>query len=315
MPLLSVDGLATSYATARGVIRAVDRVSLDIACGETLAVVGESGCGKSTLGKSILRLVPVDSGRLVFDGVDIAKLSGRRLQPYRRRMQMVFQDASAALNPRQTAATLLETPLAVHGVRPRAERRDRAREIAERVGLSRESLSRYPHEFSGGQKQRIGIARALILQPELVVCDEPVSALDASIQAQILNLLVEIKDAFGLSYLFVSHDLSVVHYIADRIAVMYLGRIVETAPHQSLWASPRHPYTRGLIDAVPGQSGGRRREWVAPLPGDLPNPADPPRGCRFHPRCPHATARCRDEEPALRELAPGHWAACHLAAA
>jgi peptide/nickel transport system ATP-binding protein len=308
MPLLSVESIQTGYRTAQGLLRAVDDVSLRIEAGETVALVGESGCGKSTLGKTVLRLVPHSAGTVWFNDVDLTKLSAGALQPYRRQMQMVFQDPSASLNPRQTVGALLSTPLRVHGVAGRTERRRQVEAIVERVGLPSDALGRYPHEFSGGQKQRIGIARALILRPALVVCDEPVSALDVSIQAQILNLLVDLKSDYNLSYLFISHDLGVVRYIADRIAVMYLGRIVENAPHRSLWIRPLHPYTQGLIQAVPGH--GR----VAPIAGDLPNPLDPPAGCRFHPRCALAVDVCRTQQPRLRAVLPGHEVACHLAA-
>ncbi len=307
--LLSVSGLEASYATAEGKLRAVDRVSFDVAPGETLALVGESGCGKSTLGKTLLRLVPSTGGRIAYGGSDITHLSGRALKPFRQRMQMVFQDPSASLNPRHTTYRILETPLIVHGVRGRTERRRIIEATAERVGLAQAALGRYPHEFSGGQKQRIGIARALVLRPEIIVCDEPVSALDVSIQAQILNLLVDLREAYQLSYLFISHDLGVVRYIADAVAVMYLGRIVERAPHRLFWSRPLHPYTRALIDAVPGQGRGR----VAPVAGDLPNAVHPPTGCYFHPRCPIATERCRTEEPVLREVIPQHNVACHHA--
>jgi len=315
VPLLSIDNLQTRYPTSRGTLRAVDGVSLRIEKGETLALVGESGCGKSTLGKSVLRLIPHSGGSIRFDGVDIGALSGGALKPWRRRMQMVFQDPSASLNPRQTVGTILAAPLVVHKAGDRAERRRQMEAIVEQVGLPRDALSRYPHEFSGGQKQRIGIARALILKPDLIVCDEPVSALDVSIQAQILNLLVKLRGGDQLSYLFISHDLGVVRYIADRIAVMYLGRIVENAPHGSLWRRPLHPYTRGLIQAVPGQTDPGRRNRQAPLAGDLPDPLDPPRGCRFHPRCALATDICRTTEPELRTVLPDHETACHLAAA
>jgi peptide/nickel transport system ATP-binding protein len=311
--LLTVERISSTYQTPRGLLRAVDDVSLQIHAGDTLALVGESGCGKSTLGKTVLQLQPVSSGSIRFNDVDLTRLKSRSLTPYRRQMQMVFQDPSASLNPRQTIGTILETPLKVHGVRGRKERHRHVVAIAERVGLSGDSLSRYPHEFSGGQKQRIGIARALVLKPALVVCDEPVSALDVSIQAQILNLLISLKREFNLSYLFISHDLGVVRYIADRIAVMYLGRIVENAPHRSLWLRPLHPYTRGLIQAVPGQGTPGRPNRVAPIAGDLPNPLAPPSGCRFHPRCPLASDICRTQQPELRPVQPDHWVACHFA--
>ncbi len=309
--MLSIRNLETSYPTPEGALRAVDGVSLDVGRGETLALVGESGCGKSTLGKSILRLLQPTAGQIVFDGTDIAGLPRDALKPFRQRMQMIFQDPSASLNPRQTIDRILAGPLVAHGVRGRAERRRRVKDAIDRVGLPGSTLGRFPHEFSGGQKQRIGIARALILGPSLIVCDEPVSALDVSIQAQILNLLVELKASSGLSYLFISHDLGVVRYIADTIAVMYLGRIVELGPHREFWANPSHHYSRALIASVPGQGRGR----AVPVAGDLPNAVNPPPGCRFHPRCPAATAECRATQPTLRPIAPGHFVACHHPAA
>ncbi len=311
MPLLSVTDLSTHYRGRSGVVRAVDQVSFDIERGETVALVGESGCGKSSLGKAVLRLAPTESGRVVFRGEDITRLGGARLRAVRRSIQMVFQDAFASLNPRQKIRDIMTGPLEVHGI---GTRQDRARQIAqiiERVGLSQDALDRYPHEFSGGQRQRIGIARALTLSPELIVCDEPVSALDVSIQAQILNLLAGMKAEFGLSYLFISHDLSVVRYFADRILVMYLGRIVESGEHRTFWSQARHPYTRALMEAVPDPS---RRRQAAPISGDLPSPANVPSGCRFHPRCPLATDLCRRQEPVPRSLSPQHQVACHHAA-
>ncbi len=310
MTLLSVEGLRTSYVSRGRVLHAVDGVSLGIAPGETLGLVGESGCGKSTLGKTILRLLDPAEGSIRLDGQELSQLSQRALRPHRRRMQMMFQDPFGSLNPRQTIGTLLSTPLKVHGVRGRAARQGRVADMVARVGLGPEALGRYPHEFSGGQRQRIGIARALVLEPELIVCDEPVSALDLSIQAQILNLLADLKRDLGLSYLFISHDLSVVRYFADRVLVMYLGRIVESAGHAELWAQPRHPYTRALLSAVPQADPARKRAPVALL-GELE--AAPPGGCRFCPRCPLAFDRCRSEDPALRPVAAGHAAACHLA--
>ena len=264
MALLSVEGVHTRYVSRGRSVAAVDGVSLQIAAGETVGLVGESGCGKSTLGKTILRLLEPSEGSIRLGGQELAGLGQRALLPFRRRMQMVFQDPFGALNPRQTIESLLDTPLKVHGVRQRAERRSRVRDIVARVGLPAEALFRYPHEFSGGQRQRIGIARALVLRPELVVCDEPVSALDLSIQAQILNLLADLKRDLGLSYLFISHDLSVVRYFADRVLVMYLGRIVESADHASLWREPRHPYTRALLAAVPQADPTRPRAAVCP---------------------------------------------------
>ena len=310
MPLLSVADLHTHFETPQGALRAVDGVSLTVAKGESVGLVGESGCGKSTLGKTVLRLVQPTSGEIVFDGEDIARLPAASLKPYRRRAQMIFQDPFGSLNPRHTIESILTAPLYVHGIGGRAERRRRVAAIVERVGLPLSSLSRYPHEFSGGQRQRIGIARALVLGPDLVICDEPVSALDLSIQAQILNLLVEMKRDFDLSYLFISHDLSVIRYFADRVLVMYLGRIVESGTGADLWARPLHPYTRALIAAIPDPS---RRRQAAPLGGDIASPQDLPRGCRFHPRCPIATAICAERDPVLEDRGGGHQAACHHA--
>ena len=310
MTLLALRGVAVHYATARGTLRAVDGVDLDIARGETVGLVGESGCGKSTLGKALLGLAPVTAGAVRFDGTDLATLDARARAPFRRRMQMIFQDPFGSLNPRHTIGTILEGPLAVHGLGDRAARRARVAELIAQVGLPAEAAARYPHEFSGGQRQRIGIARALALKPELIVCDEPVSALDLSIQAQILNLLADLKRDLGLAYLFVSHDLGVVRYFADRVLVMYLGRIVESAPAATLWDRPLHPYTRALIAAVPDPA---RRRQAAPLAGDLPSPQDVPAGCRFHPRCPFATGLCRTAEPPARTLGTGHDVACHHA--
>ncbi|KAB1083888.1 ATP-binding cassette domain-containing protein [Neorhizobium galegae] len=310
MPLLSVSDLKTHYKSRDGLLRAVDGIDLVVERGETVGLVGESGCGKSTLGKTVLRLVDPTAGRIEFKGEDITVLDQRSLQRVRRSIQMIFQDTYASLNPRQTIGEILEAPLVVHRVGDRAERRQIIANIVAKVGLPAESINRYPHEFSGGQRQRIGIARALLLNPELIVCDEPVSALDLSIQAQILNLLVEMKKEFGLSYLFISHDLSVVRYFADRVMVMYLGRIVESADNATLWSDPRHPYTRALMEAVPDPSRPRQ---AAPLGGDLPSPSDIPSGCRFHTRCPLATDLCRADEPEFRAIAPGHQVACHFA--
>ncbi|MGO4560268.1 ABC transporter ATP-binding protein [Mesorhizobium sp. 2RAF21] len=310
MPLLSVSDLKTYYKSREGLLRAVDGVDLVVDRGETVGLVGESGCGKSTLGKTVLRLVDPTAGRIEFKGEDITVLDQRSLRSVRRSIQMIFQDPYASLNPRQTISEILEAPLVVHKVGDRAERRQIITDIVAKVGLPADAVNRYPHEFSGGQRQRIGIARALLLNPELIVCDEPVSALDLSIQAQILNLLVEMKKEFGLSYLFISHDLSVVRYFADRVMVMYLGRIVESADNAALWSNPRHPYTRALMEAVPDPTRPRQ---AAPLGGDLPSPSDIPPGCRFHTRCPLTTDQCRSEEPELHQIAPGHQVACHFA--
>lgn len=307
-PLLSVRNLRTYFKTAQGLLRAVDDVSFDIQPGETVGLVGESGCGKSTLGRTLLRLEQPTAGHIAFDGLDIAHLNGRALRSYRQQLQMVFQDPFASLNPRQTIGTILSTPLLVHGVKDASERQRRVRSLLSQVGLSADTSQRYPHEFSGGQRQRIGIARALILNPKLIICDEPVSALDLSIQAQILNLLTDMKQKLDLAYLFISHDLSVVQYFADRVLVMYLGRVVESANRQQIWNSPLHPYTRALIDAVPDP---HRPRYATLMHGDLPSPLHPPQGCAFHPRCPKATLRCRELQPALQTYETGHQVACH----
>jgi peptide/nickel transport system ATP-binding protein len=310
MSLLAVSDLHTHYVGPGGVLRAVDDVSLTVEDGETVGLVGESGCGKSTLGKTITRLVAPTKGSIVFRDENITRIGEKSLRPVRRRLQMIFQDPFGSLNPRQTIRDILTAPLIVHGYGNREERAKRVDALIDKVGLPRAALSRYPHEFSGGQRQRIGIARALILDPDLVVCDEPVSALDLSIQAQILNLLSTMKQDLGLSYLFISHDLSVVRYFTDRVLVMYLGRIVESADNKTLWAKSRHPYTRALMDAVPDPS---RRRQAAPIAGDLPSPQDIPTGCRFHPRCPLATDICRTVDPVLTSFGPTHQVACHHA--
>ena len=308
-PLLSLQDLGLRY---RNGVQAVDGVSLAVMPRETLAVVGESGCGKSSLGKLILRLHEPTAGRILLDGRDITALSRRRLRPLRRHFQMIFQDPFASLNPRSSVGSILETQLLVQGIGDRHERRERTRAIAQRVGLDPGALDRYPHEFSGGQRQRIGIARALILEPKLVICDEPVSALDVSIRAQILNLLLDLQAERGLTYVFISHDMGVVEHIADRVAVMYLGRMVEIAEVADLFRQPRHPYTQALLAAVPSLDPDSR-QCAAPISGDLPSPINPPSGCYYHPRCPLATDICRANRPPLTVAASGSAVACHHA--
>ncbi len=298
-----------------GDIRAVDDVSLTIHRGETVGLVGESGCGKSTVGRTILRLYKPTEGRIVFDGRDISQLNDQQLRPLRRRMQMVFQDPFASLNPRHSVGRIVGEPLRSHGLANRRESAGRVRELLSTVGLPQDAAGRYPHEFSGGQRQRIGLARALALNPDFIVADEPVSALDVSIQAQIINLFEQLQEEFELTYLFIAHDLAVVRHISDRIAVMYLGWIVEVSPAAELYEHPLHPYTISLLSAVPIPDPvvEKQRESIL-LAGDLPSPANPPPACRFHTRCPFVQpTRCRDEIPPLRKLATGHEVACHWA--
>ncbi|MEZ4329694.1 MAG: ABC transporter ATP-binding protein [Polyangiales bacterium] len=295
-------------------VRAVDDVSLAIERGETLGLVGESGCGKSTLGRVMLRLIEPSAGEIVFEGRDIAKLGERELRPLRRRMQIVFQDPYSSLNPRMTVRATLAEALRIHGlVSSPSEEEQRVASLLSRVGLRPEHMRRYPHEFSGGQRQRIGIARALAVEPSFIVLDEPISALDVSIQAQVVNLLGDLQDDLGLSYLFIAHDLSVVEFISDRVAVMYLGRVVESARSEDLYGAPRHPYTKALLASAPVPDPTRRREHP-PLKGDVPSPLDPPRGCTFHPRCPLAEPGvCDQQAPPLVELRPKHFVACFKA--
>jgi len=320
--LLEVRGLAKHFPArgglfqkAAGSVRAVDGVDFSIRRGETLGLVGESGCGKTTTGRCVLQLEQPTAGRIVFEGTDITGLSQQDLRQVRRRMQVIFQDPYSSLNPRMTVGEILAEPIKVHRIiSDPAKRAARVRQLLEEVGLLPQHAQRYPHQLSGGQRQRVGIARALAMEPSLIICDEPVSALDVSIQAQIINLLEDLQSRLGLTYLFIAHDLSVVRHISDRVAVMYLGKIVELADRQALYEDPLHPYTRALLSAVPipdPKLEATRERTV--LRGEVPSSLNPPPGCVFHPRCPMAESRCSAEIPQLRELKPGHWAACHLA--
>ena len=320
-PLLRVENLTRHFPIMRGVFRrqvgtvkAVDGLDFEILEGETLGLVGESGCGKSTTGRVVLRLHPATAGRIEFGGEDITALEGEALRRLRRRMQMIFQDPQDSLNPRMTAGGIVGEPLREHGAARGKALAERVEALFESVGLDPRFTNRYPHEFSGGQRQRIGVARALALDPEFIVCDEPIAALDVSIQAQVVNLLEDLQERLGLTYLFISHDLGMIRHIADRVAVMYLGRIVELAPSGALYREPLHPYTRALLSAVPVHDPEleARRERII-LTGDVPSPANPPPGCRFSTRCPLAAPECSTREPAWRELRPGHRVACHFA--
>jgi len=320
-PLLSVERLTKHFPVkggffgrTTGAVRAVDGVSLEVGDGETLGLVGESGCGKSTLGRVILRLIEPTSGRIAFEGKDLTGQSQRSLRPMRRRMQIIFQDPYSSLNPRMTVRATVGEAMRVHGLVSGAkEEEERVAKLLERVGLRPEHMSRYPHEFSGGQRQRIGIARALAVQPKFIVADEPISALDVSIQAQIVNLLRDLQDELGLSFLFIAHDLKVVQYMSHRVAVMYLGKVVELAPASAIYDGAKHPYTKALLSAIPVPDPTRKRMRIL-LEGDVPSPINPPSGCHFHPRCPIAEkGLCDVKAPVLRTLGPGHEVSCHKA--
>jgi oligopeptide transport system ATP-binding protein len=319
-PLLTVTELVKTYATKGGflggrarMVRAVDHVSFEVAAGETLGVVGESGCGKSTTGRCLLRLVEPTSGKIWFEGKDVTALDDRALRSLRRDMQIIFQDPYASLDPRMTVGAIIGEALVIHGLAKSASaHRDRVARLLETVGLRADHMRRYPHEFSGGQRQRIGIARALAVEPKLIICDEPVSALDVSVQAQVINLLEDLQQQFSLTYVFIAHDLSVVEHISDRVAVMYLGRIVEIAPAQDLYVNPLHPYTEALLSAVPIPDPKAKKNRIR-LQGEVPNPIAPPTGCHFHPRCPiKKLPLCATERPELRAGTNGHAVACHL---
>jgi oligopeptide transport system ATP-binding protein len=321
-PLLSVENLRVEFPISSGflgsrgggTIKAVDGVSFDIAPGETLGVVGESGCGKTTTGLAVLRMLNIENGKIVFDGQDISQLNRRQMRPIRKKMQMVYQDPFGALNPRMRVRDIIGEPLVAHSeAGNRLHYRARVEELLDIVGLDVRMGERYPHEFSGGQRQRVGIARALALNPKLIICDEPVSALDVSIQAQIINLLGELQQQLGLTYMFISHDLSVVRHISDRVMVMYLGKVVEIATHAELYKNPKHPYTQALLSAVPSPSPDAEAERaVVLLEGEVPSPLNPPKGCPFHPRCPVARAECSDTSPEPVVDSVGHQVSCHL---
>jgi oligopeptide transport system ATP-binding protein len=319
-PILQVVDLVKYFPIYRGVfqrkvgdVKAVDGIRFDVNRGETFGLVGESGCGKSTAGRTILQLYRPTSGKVIFNGTDLATVKGENMRHMRRRLQMIFQDPYASLNPRMTIGDIVSEPLLVHGLAKRDETNDRVRELLRIVGLNPDFIARYPHEFSGGQRQRVGIARALALQPDFIVCDEPISALDVSIQAQVINLLEDLQKQLGLTYLFIAHDLSMVRHISKTVAVMYLGVLVERASRDELYANPLHPYTQALFSAIPipDPSIEEKRKRII-LEGDVPSPVHPPSGCRFRTRCPIAKPMCAEQIPEWREVKPGHWAACHF---
>ncbi len=320
VPLIQVRHLKKYFPITRGLIiqrhvgdiKAVDDVSFDIYKGETLGLVGETGSGKTTVGRTMLRLYEPTAGEVIFDGVNLFELKGEEMRRMRRRMQMIFQDPYASLNPRMTVGSIIAEPLEVHGVARGREKTERVQELLRLVGLNPYFVNRYPHEFSGGQRQRLGIARALALNPDFIVCDEPISSLDVSIQAQVVNLLEDLQDRMGLTYLFIAHDLSMVRHISDRMAVMYLGKIMELTDRDEIYLNPLHPYTQALMSAVPvpdPEVEAKRQRII--LEGDIPSPANPPKGCNFNTRCPVAMDVCFEEEPEFREVKPGHWVACH----
>ncbi len=320
-PLIRVENLTKHFPITKGIIiqkqvgavQAVDNISFDIYKGETLGLVGESGCGKSTTGRTLLQLHKPTSGKVFYNDIDLTSVSNADMREMRRNIQIIFQDPYASLNPRMTVGSIIAEPLEIHNIGTAAEREERVKELLELVSLNPFFINRYPHEFSGGQRQRIGVARALALQPDFIVCDEPISALDVSIQAQVVNLLEELQEEFGLTYLFIAHDLSMVRHISDRVAVMYLGKIVELAPRDDLYENPLHPYTQALLSAVPIPDPvlEQKRTRII-LEGDVPSPINPPSGCRFHTRCPIAEEICSQEAPVWREALKGHWIACHL---
>ncbi|OYT72267.1 MAG: peptide ABC transporter substrate-binding protein [Chloracidobacterium sp. CP2_5A] len=311
-PLLQVERLVKRFPVSGGAVKAVDEVSFTLRAGETFGLVGESGCGKTTIGRAILRLIEPSSGSVIFQGRDLLRLKSAELRRARRDMQIVFQDPYASLNPRMRVGDAIAEPFIIHDIGDPQSRREQVADLLRIVGLDPDYASRYPHEFSGGQRQRIGIARALALKPKFIVADEPVSALDVSVQAQVINLLADLREQFGLTYLFISHGLAVVEHFCTQVGVMYLGRLVEIAPTRRLFAQPRHPYTQALLESIPVPDPTRRKTH-APLSGDVPSPLSPPAGCRFHPRCPIAVEECRRQSPPLRDLDNGHQVACWLA--